>query len=310
MDRFENMETFIRVVEAGSISGAAERNQVAKSVVSRRLKELEGHLGVELFHRTTRKMNLTDTGRRFYQQVVRILEDVKEVELSTTQSHAEVQGRLKVALPLSFGLAHMGPAINDFLAIHPKVEFDLDFNDRQVDLIQEGFDLAIRIANLQDSSLMARKLAPIKVVICASPAYLEKQGTPKVPEDLYHHQCLLYSLMQDYQTWVFTDKHHQEHKIKITPHLKASVAEFMRDAALNGQGISILPSFVAYKDIECGALVTLLDEYQLRQNNAYAIYPPTRHLSQRVRAFVNFLAKRFEGTPYWDNWQCDSPDKH
>jgi DNA-binding transcriptional LysR family regulator len=302
MNRFDNMETFIRVVEAGSISRAAERNQMAKSVISRRLKELESHLGVELFHRTTRKMNLTETGRHYYHEIIRILEDIREVELSTSQSHAEVQGKLKVALPLSFGLAHLSPAINDFLTLHPKVEFDLDFNDRQIDLIQEGFDLAIRLAHLQDSSLMAKRLATIRVLICASPAYLKKMGTPNVPEDLYQHQCLLYSLMQDYQTWVFTDKHHQEHKIKIKPYLKASVAEFMRDAALRGQGISILPSFIAYQEIASGRLVSLLNDYQLRHNHAYAIYPPTRHLSQRVRVFVDFLAKRFEGMPYWDNW--------
>ena len=205
MDRFENMRTFTRVVEAGSISGAAELMGVAKSAVSRRLKELEEHLGVELFHRTTRRMNLTDTGRAFYQQSVRILEDVLEAELATSQAHSTLKGSLKVTLPSSFGLMHMGPAINEFLQIHPLIKFDLDFNDRQVDLMQEGFDLAIRIANLPDSSLIARCITPI------------------------------------------------------------------------------------------------LNEYHPRQFDAYAVYPQTRHLSQRVRAFVDFLVKRFEGIPYWDS---------
>jgi len=300
MDRFENMETFIRVVEVGSISGAADRMGVAKSAVSRRLKELEEHLGVELFHRTTRKMKLTDTGRTFYQQSVRILEDVLEAEIATSQAHGELQGSLKVALPLSFGVMHMGPAINDFLQQHPQIEFDLDFNDREVDVIQEGFDLAIRIASLADSSLIARRLAPIQHVLCASPSYLEKHGRPESPEDLHNHHCLAYSLSHDYKTWTFKDLSNQESKIAINPHIKASVGEFLRDAAVNGQGIVFLPTFIVYKEIENETLVPLLNEYTTSQIHAYTIYPQTRHLSQRVRAFVDFLVKRFEGIPYWD----------
>ena len=301
MDRLENMETFIRVVEAGSFSGAAERMGVAKSAVSRRLKELEGHLGVELFHRTTRKMNLTDTGRTFYQQSVRILEDILEAELATSQAHGELQGSLKIALPLSFGVMHMGPAINDFLLEHPQIEFDLDFNDREVDLIQEGFDLAIRIASLPDSSLIARRLSPIQHVLCASPDYLEIHGMPESPDDLPNYQCLAYSLLLDYKTWRFTDKNNQESKITINPHIKASVGEYLRDAAINGHGIVLLPTFIVYKEIENGTLLPLLNEYKPWQIDAYAIYPQTRHLSQRVRAFVDFLVKRFEGIPYWDS---------
>lgn len=300
MDRFENMGAFIRVVEAGSISGAADRLGVAKSAVSRRLKELEEHLGVELFHRTTRRMNLTDTGRAFYHQSVRILEDVLEAELATSQAHATLKGSLKIALPSTFGLMHMGPAINEFSQENPKIEFDLDFNDREVDLIQEGFDLAIRIANLPDSSLIARRLAPIQFVMCASPAYLEQMGTPQSPDELSEHQCLVYSLIRDFEYWHLSDSNGREIRVKIRPYLKASTGEFLKDAAVEGLGIILLPSFIAYKEIERGALVQILKEYKLPQMDAYAIYPQTRHLSQRVRAFVDFLVKRFEGTPYWD----------
>jgi DNA-binding transcriptional LysR family regulator len=300
MDRFENMGAFIRVVEAGSISGAADRLGVAKSAVSRRLKELEEHLGVELFHRTTRRMNLTDTGRAFYHQTVRIMEDVLEAELATSQAHATLKGSLKIALPSTFGLMHMGPAINEFSQENPKIEFDLDFNDREVDLIQEGFDLAIRIANLPDSSLIARRLAPIQFVMCASPAYLEQMGTPQSPDELSEHQCLVYSLIRDFEYWHLSDINGREIKAKIRPYLKASTGEFLKDAAVEGLGIILLPSFIAYKEIERGALVQILKKYKLPQMDAYAIYPQTRHLSQRVRAFVDFLVKRFEGTPYWD----------
>ena len=300
MNRFENMDTFIRVVEAGSISAAADRLGVAKSAVSRRLKELEKHLGVGLFHRTTRQMNLTDTGRAFYHQAVRILDDVLEAEIATSQAHGTLKGSLKMALPSSFGLMHMGPVINDFLKEHPQIEFDLDFNDREVDLIQEGFDLAIRIANLPDSSLIARRFAPVKTVICASPDYLKQMGTPRSPDDLIEHRCLVYSLLRDFEYWHLTDARGNEIKTRIHPYLKASTGEFLRDAAVEGRGIILVPTFIAYKEIESGALVPLLNEYSAFQINAYAIYPQTRHLSQRVRTFVDFLVERFEGTPYWD----------
>ncbi len=300
MDRFENMQNFICVVEVGSISGAADRLGVAKSAVSRRLKELEEHLGVELFHRTTRRMKQTDTGRAFYHQCVRILDDILEAELATSQAHSTLKGGLKIALPSSFGLMHMGPAINEFLQAHPQIEFDLDFNDREVDLIEEGFDLAIRIANLPDSSLIARRLAPIQSIMCASPSYLKKMGTPKTPSELIEHQCLVYSLLHDYECWYLTDIKGKEIRVQIRPYLKASTGEFIRDAAVAGQGIILVPSFIAYKEIEHGELIQVLKEYKPLQIGAYAIYPPTRHLSQRVRTFVDFLVKRFEGTPSWD----------
>ena len=194
----------------------------------------------------------------------------------------------------------MGPAINEFLQAHPQIEFDLDFNDREVDLIQEGFDMAIRIANLPDSSLIARRLAPIQNVMCASPSYLERMGTPQTPDELKAHQCLVYSLLRDFEYWHVTDTGGKEIRTRIHPYLKASTGEFLKDAAVEGLGIILVPSFIAYKEIERGALVPILEEYQLPQLDAYAIYPQTRHLSRRVRAFVDFLVKRFEGTPYWD----------
>lgn len=300
MDRFENMHAFVRIVEAGSISAAADRIGVAKSVISRRLKELEEHLGVELFHRTTRQMNLTDSGRTFYHQSVRILEDILEAEHATSQFHGALKGSLKVALPLSFGLMHLGPAINAFLQAHPDIEFDLDFNDRQVDLLAEGFDLSVRIASLPDSSLIARRLAPIQAIMCASPAYLERMGKPRVPEELINHRCLVYSLISNFDTWNLYDADGQLIKTRIIPYLKASNGEFLRDAAAAGMGIVLMPTFIVYKEIENGQLIPLLTDYRYLQLAAYAIYPQTRHLSRRVRAFVDFLIKRFEGAPYWD----------
>ncbi len=300
MNRFENMDTFTRVVETGSISGAADKLGIAKSAVSRRLKELEAHLDVELFHRTTRKMNLTDTGRAYYQQCSRILDDVLETELATSRAHGTLKGSLKVALPSSFGLMHVGPAINEFLRAHPQIEFDLDFNDREVDLMQEGFDLAIRIANLADSSLIARRLAPIQTVICASPSYLELMGRPKTPDELMQHQCLVYTLIRNFEYWHLVGANDRGIKAKLRTYLKSSTGEFLRDAAVAGQGITLLPTFIAYKEIEQGTLIPLFADFGLPQIDAYAIYPQTHHLSQRVRTFVDFLIERFRGTPYWD----------
>lgn len=308
MDRFENMNAFVRVVEAGSISAAADRMNTAKSVVSRRLKELEAHLGVELFHRTTRQMNLTDSGRAFYQQCVRILDDILEAEHATSQFHGALKGSLKVAVPLSFGLMHLGPAIHEFLQVHPDIEFDLDFNDRQVDLLAEGFDLAIRIANLPDSSLIARRLAPIQAVMCASPAYLERMGKPQLPEELMQHRCLAYNLISNFENWDLYDAKEQLVRTKIVPYLKASDGQFLRDAAVAGLGIVLLPTFIVYQQIDSGALQPLLTEFHAAPLTAYAIYPQTRHLSQRVRAFVDFLIRRFEGSPYWD--LCLQNSKH
>lgn len=300
MDRFENMNAFVRVVESGGISAAADRMNIAKSVISRRLKELEQHLGVELFHRTTRQMNLTDSGRAFYQQTARILADIIEAEHATSQFHGALKGNLKVALPLSFGLMHLGPAINEFLQTHPDIEFDLDFNDRHVDLLAEGFDLAIRIASLPDSSLIARRLAPIQTILCASPAYLESTGTPQSPVELIDHRCMVYNLISNLEYWNLFDAANQLIKTRITPYLKASNGEFLRDAAIDGQGIVLLPTFIVYREIERGTLAPILTNYHAPPLAAYAIYPQTRHLSQRVRAFVDFLVKRFEGVPYWD----------
>jgi DNA-binding transcriptional LysR family regulator len=300
MNRLENMETFVSVVETGSITGTANRLHVAKSAVSRRLKELESYLGVELFHRTTRKMHLTDTGQTYYRDCLRIIDDIVESELTTTQAHSILKGNIKVALPSTFGLMHVGPAINDFSQTYPQITFDLDFNDREVDLMQEGFDLAIRIANLPDSSLIARRLAPINGMTCASPDYLKKWGTPQTLAELINHRSLVYTLKKDYEHWQFIDSNHHTNTIKLQPYMKASDGEYLREAAVKGMGITILPTFIAYQEIQNGTLITLLDQYRFPQLNAYAIYPPTRHLSQRVRTFIDFLAQRFSGTPYWD----------
>lgn len=300
MDRFADMRMFVAVVDAGSISGAAERLEVAKSAVSRRLTDLEARLGAELLHRTTRRLGLTDSGRAFFERAQRILADLEEAEQAVSQAHGAIRGRLKVALPLSFGLLHLAGLINEFLSLHPEVEFDLDFNDRQIDLMQEGFDLAIRIARLPDSSLIARKLAPIRHALCASPDYLARHGTPARADDLASHAGLVYSNLANPGLWSYVRPDGQPGSVQVPVKLRANNGDFLCRAAIAGQGVILHPTFYLSDAIRTGELVPLLTDHAWPELNAYALYPPTRHLSRRVRAFVDFLAEKLAGEPYWD----------
>jgi DNA-binding transcriptional LysR family regulator len=300
MDRFADMRMFVAVVDAGSISGAAERLEVAKSAVSRRLTDLEARLGAELLHRTTRRLGLTDSGRAFFERAQRILADLEEAEQAVSQAHGAIRGRLKVALPLSFGLLHLAGLINEFLGLHPEVEFDLDFNDRQIDLMQEGFDLAIRIARLPDSSLIARKLAPIRHALCASPDYLARHGTPARADDLASHAGLVYSNLANPGLWSYVRPDGQPGSVQVPVKLRANNGDFLCRAAIAGQGVILHPTFYLSDAIRTGELVPLLTDHAWPELNAYALYPPTRHLSRRVRAFVDFLAEKLAGEPDWD----------
>ena len=300
MDRFADMRMFVAVVDAGSISGAAERLEVAKSAVSRRLTDLEARLGAELLHRATRRLGLTDSGRAFFERAQRILADLEEAEQAVSQAHGAIRGRLKVALPLSFGLLHLAGLINEFLGLHPEVEFDLDFNDRQIDLMQEGFDLAIRIARLPDSSLIARKLAPIRHALCASPDYLARHGTPARADDLASHAGLVYSNLANPGLWSYVRPDGQPGSVQVPVKLRANNGDFLCRAAIAGQGVILHPTFYLSDAIRTGELVPLLTDHAWPELNAYALYPPTRHLSRRVRAFVDFLAEKLAGEPDWD----------
>lgn len=300
MDKFAHMQIFVGIVEAGSISGAAERLGLPKSAVSRRLAELEARLGVSLIQRTTRKQHLTDSGRAFYERSVAILADLDEAESAVSQAHGALKGGLKVALPLSFGLLHLAPLIQAFMTQHPDVRFELDFNDRQIDLMQEGFDLAIRIATLEDSSLIARRLAPIRHILCASPGYLAKYGTPKVAADLAQHVCLAYSNVRDPGLWTFQAPDGQPGHVRVPVRLASSSGEFNIRAAIADEGLVLIPSFYCHEALRSGQLVKVLSDHTWPELSAYAVYPPTRHLSSRVRALIDFLVERLAGEPYWD----------
>jgi len=300
MHRFVELECLVAVVEAGSFTAAADRLGIGKSVVSRRVAALEERLGVQLLARTTRRLSLTDSGRSFYEHCARILADLEEAESAVAQLHGDLRGRLRVALPLSFGLRHMADPIAEFGRRHPKISFDLDLNDRRVDLVEEGMDLAVRIGRLPDSTLIARKLFDARTVVCASPGYLEAHGVPETPEDLRDHVCLVYSNLSDPYRWVYTGADGTRHSVDIRHRMTISSGDFLCEAASRDLGIVLQPTFIAHERVRSGRLVPILTDYRWPVTPAYAVYPPTRHLSYRVREFIDFLVGHFAGTPAWD----------
>jgi DNA-binding transcriptional LysR family regulator len=307
MDKFEDLQAFNAVVETGSFTAAAERLNANKSAVSRRVSALERRLGAQLIRRTTRTLNLTETGQGFYERSARLIADLDEAESAVAQEHGELRGRLRVALPLSFGLLHMSKPINAFAKEHHRVIFDLDLSDHHVDLLQNDIDVAVRIGRLPDSSLIARQLFKSKVIAAASPDYLEQHGLPESPAALASHQCLSYSNLQDHDHWAWIDEHGVEQRAKVNVTMTANNGQMLNSAAAEGLGIVMQPTFIVHQMIKDGTLVPILTSVSWPDTTAYAVYPPTRHLSYRVREFIDFLIDYFNGTPYWDR-DCDADD--
>ncbi|MGP9690509.1 LysR family transcriptional regulator [Psychrobacter sp. AOP30-A2-5] len=301
MGQLEDMAMFVRVVEAGSITKAAEQLNIAKSAVSRRLKELETRLGSQLISRTTRQSNLTQAGEQYYQKVHHILSEVDALNEETSGTPTRIEGTLKMTAPLSFGLMHLNDVIDEYANQHPELKFELDFSDRHTDLIEEGFELAIRIRELQDSSYQAKRLALIRYALCASPEYLERMGTPKTFDDLSEHEFLQYGMSKS-SAIELIDKQGKKHQVAVNGKIKANNGDFLREMAVKGHGIAFLPTFITYQALISGELVPILQQYQLPTLNAYAVYPKNRFLSQRCRYLIDFIAERFGDNPYWDKF--------
>ncbi len=300
MNKFEDMKAFIRIVEAGSITKASEQLNIAKSALSKRLSSLESNLGITLLNRTTRSQQLTDNGTAYYQQCKRIIDDVTELESTLQNKHCALHGSIKATVPLSFGLSHLTPAITQFNQIHPNINFELDFNDNKIAIIKEGYDLAIRIGQLDDSNLMARKITAVKTLLVASPDYLDKYGTPITPEQLSgNHVKLQYSNASS--AWHFIDTN----EVKKTIHLPivhlSNNGDYLCQAAVEGQGILSTPDFICHEHIRSGQLIPILTDYYVASNiGVYTVYPPTRHLNRRVRTLIDFLAGYFSSPNIWD----------
>jgi len=300
MDRLAALESFARVAETGSFSAAARALNLSKSLISRQVSALEAELGARLISRTTRSLTLTEAGRGYYEQVARILAQMEEADLSVSQLQATPRGKLRVNAPMSFSLLRLAPALPDFLALYPEIDVDLVMNDRRVDLMEEGFDLAIRIGRLTDSSLVARKLSPMQRLIVASPAYLADRGTPQVPADLRRHDCLCYSNADTIDEWRFCEPDGRPVTIEVKGRVRANNGDLLRIAALRGLGFVDLPNFLVAGDIESGALVPVLQDYIKQDGGVYAVYPHARYLPPKIRVFIDFLAERWGGAEWPD----------
>ncbi|OIQ98366.1 HTH-type transcriptional regulator DmlR [mine drainage metagenome] len=300
MDRLDSMEAFVRVAESKSFSEAARRLNLSKSVISRQVSALETDLGARLLHRTTRNLTLTEVGAAYLERCQRILADIEEANQSVSTLQATPRGKLRISAPVPFTTTHLAPALPDFLTRYPDMEIDLVLNDRFVNLVEEGFDLAIRIGKLDDSSLIARFLAPARIAAVASPDYLARHGTPAAPADLARHRCLCYSNLTSPDEWTFQAADGSRSTVKVRGRVRANNGDVLRQAAISGLGVTVLPTFIVGADLQAGTLVPVLEDYLPQTIGIYAIYPHARHLSPKVRAFVDFLADRFGPRPYWD----------
>ena len=303
MDTVSAMIVFARVVEASGFSEAARRMGLSKSAVSKQIAALEDRLGARLLNRTTRKLSLTEAGAALYERCARIAAEVEAAEEAVSHLRAAPRGRLRVNAPMSFGLLHLAPALPDFLEHYPEVTVDLTLNDRFVDVVDEGYDVAIRVARLADSSLIARRLAPARLMACAAPSYLDRHGVPVTPADLVSHQCLLYSQSpaNALGEWGFVDGRGQRHDVTVSGRFKANNGDAIRILILGESGIGLLPTFLIGQDVHEGRLVRVLPEFEaVYDGGVYAIFPHSRHLSPKVRALVDFVADRFGKGPYWD----------
>lgn len=293
MDRLTSMQAFVAVVESGGFTTAAERLPISRAGVSKHINMLETHLGVRLLNRTTRQISLTEAGQAYYERCVQILADIADSECLVTGLTSEPYGSLRVNAPMSFGRQHLAPLLNRFRARFAQVEIDLNLTDRFVDVVEEGYDIVIRIAMLKDSSLFARRIAPCKHVLCASPAYLEQHGTPASPAQLAGHSCLHYRHLEDGREWILQGPD-GEHRIPVKGPLTANNGDVICTAACDGMGIALLPTFIVAEPIQAGRLQLVLPDYCPAEIHIHAVYPSKKFMSVKVRSFIDFLVEEFK----------------
>jgi len=292
MEGFSAIPVFVAVVESASFSAAARDLGISKSAVSKRINLLEQQLGVKLLQRTTRKLSLTEAGQQYYQYAAQAYHSAKQAEDVVAQLQGEPQGRLRINTPMSFGRLHIAPLIAKFLALYPKISIDMVMDDKQVDLIAEGFDVAIRAGDLPDSSLVARKLAPLYNVLCASPAYLDKYGRPSELEQLRQHNCLQFTYSRDVKEWLFI-RDGQSQAVEVKGNFRVNNSEAMREAMLQGLGIGRLPTFIAAPDIKQGRLEALFEDYEMPSKSIHAVFAERQFLPAKVRVFIDFAVEHF-----------------
>jgi len=298
MDRFQEMKVFAAVIEAGSFTRAAHALDMSKAAVSRYVGELEERLGLRLLHRTTRKLAPTTEGEIFYARCRELLDNLDEAEAEVTSRSGEATGLLKVNVPVTFGLMHLAPLWPAFLARHPKLSIDITLSDRVADLVEEGVDIAVRIGQLPASSLIGRKLASTRLVLCASPHYLRERGAPARPDELLRHDVISYSLFSTGETWRFTGPD-GEVAVTVRPRMRTNSGDTCRAAALQHQGIILQPSFIVGADLAAGTLLEIMPGYRSVELGIHAVYPSRKFVSPKVRLLIDFLVEAF-AAPAWD----------
>jgi DNA-binding transcriptional LysR family regulator len=303
MDRLTSLTTFVKVVECGAFAAAARMLETSPSTVTVHVKALEERLGVRLLNRSTRKLSLTEIGQAYYQRCVQILAELDDADQIADAMQSKPRGslRLNASVPIPSLIA---PVIADFVRLYPEASVDMTMTDRMVDLVEEGFDLAIRNIPIADSSLVVRKVAPYRFVICAAPGYLEQHGMPRRPEDLARHNCLVYAQSPWRNEWLLTGPD-GEQRIAVSGNMRSNSAIALRSAAVHGQGLLYTASFVVSEHIKSGRLVPVMSDYLRAEYSIDAIYPHRHHLSAKVRTFIDMLAKHFRSNPVWGESRSD-----
>lgn len=295
----DGMAIFAAVIDSGSFTAAARALGLSKSAVSKRIAALEDALGTRLIDRTTRRLRLTEAGEEYYEAAARVVHEAEEAALAVAHYQSEPRGLLRVSVPMSFGQRHVVPHIAEFLARHPRLSLQLDLDDRRVDLIGEGYDLAIRIAALPDSTLVARRLAPARRVLCGAPDYFARHGRPRRPEDLRAHNCLGYDYLATRDEWRFAGRGGAV-SVRVAGTFRANNGDALLALARAGVGLVLGPTFMACEDLAAGRLETCLDDWNADIDGIFAVYPQRRHVPPKVRVFVDYLAARYGPAPYWE----------
>ncbi|MCW9034988.1 MAG: LysR family transcriptional regulator [Alphaproteobacteria bacterium] len=303
MEKLTGLAVFAKVVEEGSFTGAATSLNFSKSTISKHVTRLEERLGARLLNRTTRRLTLTEVGRTFYERCERILAEAEEAEEAVSRLSNEPRGTLRITAPMTFATRHLSDRLPKFMAQHPDVSIEIELGDRVVNIVDEGFDVAIRISRMADSSLIARRFASSTMKVCASPEYWEKHGKPQTPQDLKDHNCLLYSYRSSPREWRFKvapDNEQAFVSVRVSGTLLGNNGDMGLSVAKAGLGVAYIPAFHIGNDIEEGLLEPALDDYVEAPINMYAVYPHARHLSPKVRVFVDFLVESFKTDGHWD----------
>jgi DNA-binding transcriptional LysR family regulator len=301
LDRLTGLEVFVKVAALGSLSAAGRALGMSQTMVTKHMAALEARLGAKLFHRSTRRLSITEAGRNYLEASERILGDIEAADAAVAADRVEPRGLLRLNVPVAFGTRQIAPLLSEFAQRYPLVTVELGLNDRLVDLADEGWDLAIRIGSLRNSNLIARRIAPCRTVVCAAPSYLAARGQPRTVSSLAEHNCLGYTLsnVTGVDRWVFGTK--ADVIVSVSGNLRANNGEALRTAAIAGQGLAYLPTFIVADDLRAGTLVALdLDHPTVEFGGIYSIFLPDRHPAAKVRAFIDFVANRFAPEPPWD----------